>query len=101
MYLAEALKPLALPPALPEDPILYWKTCSNVYPNLSAVAQRYLGTPPSSVNSERAFSVAGNICTDKQSLLSASKMEMLLFLEKNLPIINFDYSVTKLLSVSI
>jgi len=91
MYLAEALKPLALPPALPEDPILYWKACSHVYPNLSAVARRYLGAPPSSVDSERAFSAAGNICTDKRSLLSASKMEMLLFLEKNLPIINFHY----------
>lgn len=91
MYLAEPAKPLPFPPALPDDPICYWKVCCHLYPNLSTLARRYLGTPPSSVDSERAFSAAGNICTDKRSSLSADKLEKLLFLQKNLTLLNFEY----------
>lgn len=74
-----------------EDPVIYWKASAHLYPNVAAVARRFPATPPSSVDSERAFSTAGDICNDKRSSLSAPKTEILLFLKKNLPIVNFNY----------
>ena len=90
-FFSEGLKPRPAPPAIPQDPITYWKSNSHVFPNLAAVARRFLSTPPSSVDSERLFSTAGAICTDKRSRLSASKSAMLLFNKMGLDALNFNY----------
>ena len=50
----------------------------------SNIAQQYLSTPASSVNSERLFSEAGNILEEKRSRLLPRNVEKLLFLHHNL-----------------
>jgi len=51
---------------------------------LSALAKRYLSAPPTSVHSERVFSTAEDILTDKRSCLSTDNAEKLLMLKENL-----------------
>ena len=87
-YLAEKNQPRTSPPT---DPVIYWKSREKTFQLLAAVAKRFCSVPPSSVDSERSFSTAGAICSDKRSNMSAEKTEMLLFLAKNLEVINFDY----------
>ena len=54
-------------------------------------SRKYLSIPPVSVPSERLFSTAGQIATDTRNRLDADKIEMLLFLNKNLKCFNFKY----------
>jgi len=69
------------------DPILWW--CDNAarFPSLSNAAQWYLAAPANSVPSERLFSLAGDICSEKRTCLLAENIEHLVFLKANL--INF------------
>jgi len=67
-----------------ENPIKWWKTYCAQLPLLSSMAQKYLCIPATSMPSERAFSVAGNIVTSKRSCLLPENTEMLTFLAYNL-----------------
>ncbi|KAL3862595.1 hypothetical protein ACJMK2_008552 [Sinanodonta woodiana] len=87
-YLAEPIQPRVTPPL---DPIEYWKLNQRKYPILAECAQSFLATPASSVESERSFSSASDICEDKRSSLAPHKLEQLLFLKKNLSVVNFNY----------
>ena len=80
-------------PTLPRksDPLSYWKSNQESSPHLTSLARRYLCAPPASFASERLFSTAANICTDLCNRLSPTKVEYLLFLNKNLVSVNFDY----------
>ena len=51
-YLKEKLRPQS------EDPLLFWKAEHGRYPKVATLVRRYLCQPPSSVASERAFSLA-------------------------------------------
>ncbi|ELT93071.1 hypothetical protein CAPTEDRAFT_79347, partial [Capitella teleta] len=51
------------------DPLLWWGTNANRFPGLAAQARRHLCAPPSSVDSERTFSVAGSVANDNRSRL--------------------------------
>lgn len=73
------------------DPILWWRNNKNLYPQLTKLAVIYLGAPATSTYSERIFSEAGNIYTQKRSVLRPELAESLLFLHHNLPRINFKY----------
>ncbi|CAD6211034.1 GSCOCG00010951001-RA-CDS, partial [Cotesia congregata] len=66
------------------DPIQWWKKESIKYPLLSMMARRYLPIPSTSVESERLFSTAGDIVTEKRNSLSPDNVARLLFLNKNL-----------------
>lgn len=87
-YLAEPLQPRVTPPL---DSIEYWKLNQYKYPILAGCAKSFLATPASSVESERSFSSASDICEDKRSSLAPEKLEQLLFLKKNLSVVDFHY----------
>ena len=71
--------------------LLLWKENALSYPNLVGVAIKYLGTPPSSVYSERLFSSAGIVFEEKRNKLLPEKGECLLFIQKNLGLLDFNY----------
>lgn len=76
----------SLPPVKDKsaDPLAWWKGNQSTFPHLSQLARKYLCIPATSVPSERLFSVAGNIVTDKRGRLKPSNVNMLCFLSANL-----------------
>ena len=62
----------------------YWKNQSFNYPKLARFARRTLAILAASSSSERVFSTTGNICGDRRTNLSASKVEKLVYVKKNL-----------------
>ena len=62
----------------------WWKINSTNYPNLSRLAKKYLCIPATSCPSERLFSTSGNIVTPSRAMLKPEKVNMLMFLTKNL-----------------
>jgi hypothetical protein len=66
------------------DPLLFWKKEKKLFPTLSKLARKYLGTPSSSVYSERMFSEMGNIYDEKRNRLLPRNSEKLLFLHHNI-----------------
>lgn len=74
-----------------EDPLAWWRSNGCKYKELRILARKYLCAPPSSVASERAFSVVGNIYDDKRNRLKGENAEKLTFLHYNLKFLNFKY----------
>ena len=66
------------------EPLKWWNKHEHSYPNLSCMAQKYLGVVATSVPSERLFSCAGNFITSKRSALEPENVEKLVFLHDNL-----------------
>ena len=66
-----------------EDPLKWWKGHEEIYPILSKVAKKYLSVPATSTASERLFSKSGKIVTPTRASLKPEKVEMLVFLAKN------------------
>lgn len=66
------------------NPLDWWRKHHVHFPNLSKVAKRYLCIPATSSPSERVFSSGGNIVTCLRSCLKPEKVNMLVFLSKNL-----------------
>lgn len=65
------------------DVLQYWR--ENVkYPRLRNLSKKFLCIPPATVHSERLFSTAGQIVDRKRSRLDPQKVQMLVFLNKNL-----------------
>ena len=67
----------------PGDPLEWWKQKEGSFPNLAALARKYLAIPASSVSAERIFSLAGNLISKKICRLSPDTVDMLIFLNKN------------------
>lgn len=61
----------------------WWKEHEKQLPLMAGVAKQILCTPATSTPSERAFSKAGSLITAKRSMLKPSKVDMMLFLNKN------------------
>lgn len=66
------------------DPLQWWKEHHVNFPTLSKLARKYLCIPATSSASERVFSTGGNIVTCQRSALKPEKVNMLVFLAKNL-----------------
>jgi hypothetical protein len=66
-YLSEPVLPVRSPDgkANQEELLKYWYRHKNEWPSLTRLALSYLSCPPSSVTSERVFSLTGNIVTKK------------------------------------
>ncbi|KAK0153298.1 Zinc finger BED domain-containing protein 1 [Merluccius polli] len=78
---------LALTPSLQEDPLLWWSVHQVLYPMIANVAKRYLCIPGSSVSAERVFSTAGDIVTAQRSTLKSEHIDQLVFLHKNIVVV--------------
>ena len=61
----------------------WWKAQHVNFPHLFKVFQKYLHVPSTSVPSERMFSLAGNILTERRACLSPRNVNMLTFLNHN------------------
>ncbi len=79
-YLSEPVLPVRSPDgkANLEELTRYWYRHKNEWPALS-----YLSCPPSSVTSERVFSLAGNIVTKKRCALLPGNIGKLAFIKFN------------------
>ena len=77
--------------SLNSSPLEYWKQKKALWPILARLASKYLSIPPSSASSERLFSSAADIITQERNKLLPEKSEMLLFINKNLPLLEFKY----------
>ena len=69
------------------DPLDYWRCHSEQYPVLKTLARKYLSMQCTSVPSERLFSTAGQIVSERRSRLLPSKVQQILFLNKNIDIL--------------
>lgn len=73
------------------DPLQYWKEKEIQWPLLARLTLKYLAVPPASVPSDRLFSTAGDIVCEQRNWINSEKVEMLLFLLKNLKTFKFVY----------
>lgn len=67
-----------------DDPLAWWKVHKINFPQLCKLARKYLCVPSTSAASEPLFSTGGNIVTCTHSSLKPAKVDMLVFLAKNL-----------------
>ena len=67
-----------------EDPLAWWKANEKRFNLLSQLAKKYLCIPGTSVPSERLFSKAGELVSNRRSRLKAKNVDMMLFLNKNM-----------------
>jgi len=65
---------------LGDDILKYWDINGNMFPLLKKIVQPYLSVVATSVPSERLFSKAENIMTEKRNRLKGEKLQQLLFL---------------------
>ena len=63
-----------------KDPLVYWKEAKYSFPNIYRVAKKYLHILATSVPSERLFSRAGFICSDRRNRLIPKRLSELVFL---------------------
>ena len=71
-----------------KEPLLWWKEHELNYKFLSILAKQFLCITSTSVPSERLFSSAGNLLSERRSRLSPENVEKLLFLYKNNKLLN-------------
>ena len=72
-------------------PLNSGKLIAAYFSELGKVANKMLYSPSSSVESERLFSVGGNILAHHNRIMPATGEELMLLLNFNLPIFNFNY----------
>ncbi|XP_017559636.2 E3 SUMO-protein ligase ZBED1-like [Pygocentrus nattereri] len=66
------------------DPLMWWRDNHRRFPLIGKLAQKYMCICATSTSSERTFSTAGNIVTPERSCLKPHKVNMLVFLARNL-----------------
>lgn len=67
------------------DPLLWWRDNESRFPLMSKLAKKYMCICATSTASERMFSTAANIVTPVRCCLKPEKVNMLVFLSRNLP----------------
>uniref|UniRef100_A0A8D0C663 HAT C-terminal dimerisation domain-containing protein n=1 Tax=Salvator merianae TaxID=96440 RepID=A0A8D0C663_SALMN len=67
----------------------FWAKNHQIWLDLEALAQKYLTAPPTSVQSERVFSMAGDMVTCHGSHMGGWLVEQLVFLKVNLSLLGF------------
>ena len=68
------------------DPLLWWKSREVLYPTLSKIAKKRLGIVivATSVPSERIYSKAGQLVSERLNRLKPDTIEKILFLNSNM-----------------
>ena len=71
-------------PILPrkEDPLVWWKQKSNVFPLIQNIAQVYFSVVATSVPSKQLFSKAGELISTRRNRIKPKNVKMMLFLNK-------------------
>ena len=69
-----------------ETPLTGWKNNQGRFPLMARLARKYLCICATSAPSEHVFSPAGSVATPLRSLLNPEKVNMLVFLARNLDI---------------
>ncbi|CAI6370945.1 unnamed protein product [Macrosiphum euphorbiae] len=69
----------------------YWSKSKLI--GLKKLAAKYHSSPSTSVDSERAFSTAGFICSKSRNALNPTKIRNLIFLSKNLKYLDYNLNV--------
>jgi hypothetical protein len=77
------------------NPLEWWQNNKSNFPELAVVANKMLCSSPSSVESERLFSIGGNVYTPHRNRLTAETGEKLMLLNFNLRAFKFSYCVEK------
>ena len=62
--------------------LIWWKENNSIIPKMSGIAKNILGTPATSVPSERIFSKAGELISSRRSSLKKETVDMMTFLNK-------------------
>ena len=83
IYMAEHLVPIEH-----DSCYKWWANNCNRSPCMAKLAIKYLSAPPTSVQSERLFSVASHVYDEKRNRLAPEKAEMLLFIKSNFKFCN-------------
>ena len=68
-----------------QDPLKWWKNDGSLMPELQKLAKKYLCIPATSTPSERLFSKAGELISQRRSNLSDKNVNTVLFLIKMKP----------------
>ncbi|XP_029982602.1 uncharacterized protein LOC115413708 isoform X2 [Sphaeramia orbicularis] len=71
-------------------PLKYWSSAQVRFPALARVARKYLSAPCTSVDSQRLLSAISNIIDEKRNRIHCDNAEMLIFIQKNLPLTYMD-----------
>ena len=66
-----------------DNPLQFWVSHGVHFPNLAPLTKKLLAIPPTSVESERVFSCAGNVVVPTRTCLDPDKVKMLVFLNRN------------------
>ena len=66
----------------------WWQDNSRRLPLLARLARKILAIPASSATSERVFSTAGEICSERRTNLSVTNIEMLVYMKENMRELN-------------
>ncbi|XP_049962112.1 uncharacterized protein LOC126482176 [Schistocerca serialis cubense] len=66
------------------DILQWWKNNSQRLPRLACVARKILNIPATSASSERIFSCAGNLISEKRSRLNADRLNDLVIINSNI-----------------
>ena len=68
---------------LNSDPLIWWNEKKSKFPILSNLARKYLAVSATSTASERLFSDAGNLLTNKRTRMKPTLFKKIMFLKRN------------------
>ena len=75
-----------------DSPYRWWFLNEARFPNLARLAKKFLSCPPSSVESERIFSIGSMIYSPKRNRILPTSAERLMFINYNLRFFNMIYN---------
>lgn len=66
------------------DPLKYWQKKEAILPRLAKLAKKHLSLVATSAPSERVFSVAGQLVSERRSRLTTENVEKIMFMHENI-----------------